>query len=144
MGVYNIPSGEYNKKLAEALKNYKELEAPEWTMFVKTSSGKERPIEEEDFWYKRTASILRQIYKRGVMGVNKLKTRYGTKKQRGFKPEEFRKGSGKLIRTILQQTDKAGLTEMAKDVKNVRSKKPGRQLTKQGKDLLESIGEKEQ
>ena len=72
-------------------------------------------------------------------GVSKLRTKYGSKKNRGFKPEEFRKAGGKIIRTILQQSDKAGFTEIAKDIRDVRSKKPGRQLTKKGKDFLEAI-----
>lgn len=141
MGIYNIKPGEYNNKLAEALKNYNEINAPDWSSFVKSSAGKERPIDEENFWYKRTASILRQIYINKTIGVNRLKSRYGTKKNRGYKPEKFVKGSGKIIRTILQQTDKAGITELTQGVKGVRSRKPGRQLTKKGKELLESIGE---
>ncbi|KHO50477.1 MAG: small subunit ribosomal protein S19e [archaeon GW2011_AR13] len=73
------------------------------------------------------------------VGVSRLRTKYGSKKNRGFKPEEFRKASGKIIRTILQQSDLAGLTEIAKDVRGVKSKRPGRQLTAKGKIFLESI-----
>jgi len=137
--VYEIDPQEYNLKLAEALKQVDEFKQPAWSYFVKTSSAKERPVEDGDFWYKRAASILREIYKTKVIGVNRLKTKYGSKKNKGHKPEHFRKGSGKIIRTILQQSDKAGFTEMAKNVKGVRSKKPGRQLTSKGKEFLESI-----
>ena len=137
--VYEIDPQEYNLKLAEALKKVEEFKQPEWSYFVKTSSAKERPVEDEDFWYKRTASILREIYKNGIIGVNKLKTKYGSKKNKGYKPEHYRKGSGKIIRTILQQSDKAGFTEIAKKVKGVKSKKPGRKLTAKGKEFLESI-----
>ena len=137
--VYELNVQEYNLKLAEALKKISEIKEPEWAKFVKSGPAKERPVDEADFWYKRTASILRQIYKKGIIGVNKLKTRYGSKKNRGFQPEEFRKASGKIIRTILQQTDKSGLTEIAKEIKGVRGKKPGRQLTAKGKEFLEGI-----
>ena len=130
---------EYNLKLAEALKQIPEFEQPEWISFVKSGPAKERPIDEEDFWYKRSASILRQIYKKNIVGVNKLRTKYGSKKNRGFKPEEFRKAGGKIIRTILQQADAAGFTEIAKAIKGVRGKKPGRQLTPKGKEFLEGI-----
>jgi small subunit ribosomal protein S19e len=140
--VFEIDAQEYNIKLAEALKGFNELEQPEWSKFVKSGSSKQRPIEDIDFWQKRTASILRQIYLRGIVGVNRLRTKYGSKKARGTKPEEFRKSSGKIIRTILQQCDKAGLTEVAKEASGVKGKKPGRQLTLKGKDLLESIGGK--
>ena len=137
--VYELDAHEYNKKLAEALKQIPEFEAPEWVEFVKSGPAKARPIEEEDFWYKRAASILRQIYKKKIVGVNRLKTKYGSKKNRGYQPEEFRKSSGKIIRVILQQADKAGFTEIAKTVKGVRARKPGRQLTQRGKEFLEGV-----
>ena len=137
--IYEIDAKEYNLKLAEALKNIPEIKEPEWAKFVKSSSSKARPIDDENFWCKRTASILRQIYKKGVVGVNRLRTRYGSKKNRGMRPEHYKKGSGKIIRVILQQTDKAGLTEIAKEIKGVKSKKPGRKLTDKGKRFLEGI-----
>jgi len=137
--VYELDSQEYNIKLAEALKNVPEFVAPEWIIYAKSGPSKARPIEDLDFWFKRSASILRQIYKKKIVGVSRLRTKYGSKKNRGYKPEEFRRASGKIIRTILQQSDKAGFTEIAKDVKGVRSKKPGRQLTEKGKEFLEAI-----
>ena len=137
--VYEIPANEYNKKLAEALKKIPEFEAPEWVKFVKSSSTKVRPVEEPDFWYKRAASILRQIYLKKIVGVNRLRTKYGSKKNRGYKPERFKRAGGKIIRTILQQADRAGLTEIAKNIRDIRSKKPGRQLTQKGKEFLEEI-----
>lgn len=137
--VYELNSQEYNLKLAEALKGVPEFIAPEWIVFSKSGAAKARPIEDEDFWHKRAASILRQIYKKKIVGVSRLRTKYGSKKNRGYKPEEFRKASGKIIRMILQQSDKAGFTEIATDVKGVRNKKPGRQLTIKGKKFLEAI-----
>lgn len=138
--VYEMRAQEYNIKLAEALKKVPEFKEPEWIKFVKSGSGKERPIEDEDFWYKRSASILRNIYKTGSTGVQRLRTKYGSKKNRGFKPEKFAKGSGKIIRTILQQADKAGFTEIQKSVRGVRSKRPGRIITEKGKKFLENLG----
>ena len=135
MGVYDINQQEYNLKLAEALKKIPEFEAPIWAGYVKSSPSKERPIEDPDFWHKRAASILKQIYKNNVVGVNRLRTRYGSKKNRGMKPEKFKKAGGKIIRTILQQADKAGFTEITK----VKGKRSGRQLTKKGKDFLEGV-----
>lgn len=137
--VYELDSQEYNLKLAEALKQLPEFEQPAWSKLVKSGPGKDRPIEDEDFWHKRAASVLRQIYKKKIVGVNRLRTKYGSKKNRGMKPERFRKASGKILRTILQQADKAGLTEIAKEIKGVRGKKPGRQLTQKGKEFLEAI-----
>lgn len=137
--VYDTNPQEYNLKLARALKKIPEFKEPEWVKFVKSSPSKQRPIEDEDFWYKRAASILRQIYKKKIVGVNRLRTKYGGRKSRGFKPEEYRKSGGKIIRTILQQSDLAGLTEAVKDIKGVRNRKHGRQITEKGKKFLEDI-----
>jgi small subunit ribosomal protein S19e len=137
--IYELNAQEYNLKLAEALKKIPEFEVPDWVYFVKSGPAKERPIEDPDFWYKRAASILRQIYKKNIVGVNRLKTRYGSKKDRGMKPEKFKKAGGKIIRMILQQADSAGFTEIAKSVKDVRRRKPGRQLTQKGKEFLEAV-----
>lgn len=134
MDIRSISPEKYNKALAEALKSVKEFEQPEWSQFVKTSTHKKRPTQEEDFWFKRAASILRQIYLNGVVGVERLRTRYGGRKNRGQKPAEFRKGSGKMIRVILQQAEAAGFIEKVKT-----PKKAGRKLTEKGKEFLESI-----
>ena len=139
VNIFEIDAHEYNKKLAEALKGIPEFEAPEWSLIVKTSPSKKRPYDEDDFWQKRAASILRQIYKKKIVGVNRLRTKYGSKKDRGMKPERFMRAGGKIIRTILQQSDAAGFTEIAKAVVGIRDRKPGRQLTQAGKEFLESI-----
>ncbi len=137
--VYEMSPQEYNLKLAEALKSVSEFKEPEWAKFVKSSPSNERPIEDVDFWHKRAASILRQIYKNGIVGVNRLRTRYGSKKNRGVRPEKFVKAGGKIIRTILQQSDKAGFTEALKTTKGTKEKRPGRRLTAKGKAFLEEI-----
>ena len=131
--IREIQSHKYNSMLAEALKKIPEFEKPEWVEFVKSSTSKQRPIAEPDFWHKRAASILRQIYINKIVGVERLRTRYGGRKARGQRPPEFRKGSGKIIRVILQQAEKAGLME------KVKEKKSGRRLTEKGKNFLESV-----
>ena len=137
--VYEMNPQEYNLKLAEALKKIPEFNKPEWVEYVKSGSSKERPIEDPDFWYKRAASILRQIYRNKTKGVNRLRTKYGSRLNRGMRPEKFRKAGGKIIRVILQQSDKAGFTEISKKIKGVREIKPGRKLTDKGKKFLEAI-----
>jgi small subunit ribosomal protein S19e len=124
----------FNKKLAEELKELPEFKAPEWMSFVKSSSAKQRPPQDDDFWYMRAASILRQLYLRGVVGVNRLRTKYGSRKHRAVRPDRFRKSGGKIIRVILQQAEKAGLTE-----KLAFDGQFGRRLTMQGRKFLDSI-----
>ncbi|MBT4165456.1 40S ribosomal protein S19 [archaeon] len=133
--VYNLQANEYNEKLAQALKQLPEFEQPEWSYFVKTGIAKKRPPQEKDFWHKRAASVLRQIYVHKVVGVNRLKTRYGSRKNRGMKPEAFKKASGKIIRTILQQAEKAELLAKSNEI----GRRAGRILTPKGKELMEGI-----
>ena len=119
--------------LAGALKKIPEFEVPEWANFVKSGVSRERPPVNDDFWYTRAASILRQLYIKGVVGVGKLRTRYGSRKDRGGKPDKFFKSGGKIIRVILQQAEMAGLVE------KVTRMQHGRRLTQAGRDLLDSI-----
>ena len=131
--IKGIEAGKYNELLAKALKSSGIFEKPEWVDFVKTAPNRERPTNEEDFFYKRAASVLRQIYIRGIVGVERLRNRYGGRKDRGGKPAKFVKGSGKLIRLILQQAETGGL------LKKAEGNKKGRTLTDEGKELLESV-----
>jgi small subunit ribosomal protein S19e len=137
--IYTQDTGKYITELAEALKKLPEFKAPEWAGFVKSGISKARPPAQEDFWHIRSASILRQLYIKGVIGVGKLRIRYGSKKDRGGRPDKFKKASGKIIRTILQQAEAAGLVEKLSKLQF------GRRLTEAGRNLLDSIevGEKE-
>lgn len=133
--VKTIQAGKYNHLLANELKQYKEFKAPEWIVFVKSGHGKQRPIEDEQFWHNRAASVLRQVYLRGTVGVERLRSRYGNRKDRGKQPARFVKSSGKILRMILQQAESAHLLTKSE------GKVKGRILTEKGKKLLESIKE---
>ncbi|MBU1975342.1 MAG: 30S ribosomal protein S19e [Nanoarchaeota archaeon] len=106
------------------------LEKPEWANFVKTGMHKERPPEHEDWWYLRAASILRRINTLGPIGVSKLRAKYGGKKNRGVKKEHTYRGSGKIIRTLVQDLEKKGFVEKAK------APATGRIITVKGKEIL--------
>ncbi len=121
------------RKLAEELKE--RIEMPEWALFVKTGMHKERPPVEKDWWFVRAAAILRQLYLKQPVGVSKLRVKFGGKKRnRGMKPEHFYKGSGKVVRVILQELEKAGLVE-----KGERGVHKGRVLTREGVSLIFSV-----
>lgn len=131
--IRTVNPEKYNQLLAKALKESGDFSKPDWIDLVKTSTNRQRPTTDEDFWYKRAASILRQLYINGVVGVERLRTRYGGRKNRGAQPSEFRKGGGKIIRVILQQAESAGLVEKS------QGKKPGRKLTEKGKQFMEGL-----
>lgn len=132
MNVYTINPHKLIEKAAEELK--KEIKMPEWAKFVKTSTAKERPPVNLDWWYMRAASLLRKLYLNSPIGVNRLKKFYGGKKNRGHKPERVYKGSGKIIRVILQQLEKLGFVN-----KEEKLKYKGRKITPKGKKFLDGL-----
>lgn len=135
--IFSKNPEKYVSELAVALEKIPEFKTPEWALFVKTGVSKERPPVDSKFWYVRAASVLRQLYIKGVVGVGKLRTRYGTRKDRGGKPDKFFKSGGKIIRVILQQAEAAGLVEKVSRLQH------GRRLTQAGRDLLDSINVEE-
>lgn len=135
--VFDVKPSELIQKLGEELKKDSAIKAPTWAAFVKTGVSRERPPENPDWWYIRAAAVLRSVYFMGPIGVSKLRSKYGGRKNRGHKPEHFYKGSGAVIRKILQQLEKAGL------VKQVEIKKhKGRVITPKGQDLVDSVAAK--
>ena len=129
MNVREVEPQKLIEKLAEKLKEVKEIKPPEWARFVKTGVHKERPPEQKDWWYIRAAAVLRKIYLKGPVGVSRLRTVYGGRQKRGVKPEKFKKGSGSIIRKVLQQLEACGL------VKTINRK--GRVVTLKGKEFVE-------
>ena len=110
--VYDVDAGKLIDEVAKELA--KQVQAPEWAKFAKTGMSKERTPARSDWWQVRAASVLRTLYvSHGPIGVQKLRVKYGSRKNRGHKPERFYQAGGKIIRLILQQLDKAGLTVQA-------------------------------
>lgn len=133
--IYNKDTAEIINKAAEELKKIEEIKAPEWAKYCKTGVAKERPPVDRDWWYKRTASMLRRLYvSKGPIGVSKLKSKYGSNKNRGHKPNKFYKGSGNITRKILQQLEKAGLAKKAEIGVH-----KGRIITGKGRSFLDKL-----
>lgn len=128
-----VPADRLIEKLARYLKeNVPSVKPPKWAYFVKTGAHKERPPENPDWWYYRAASILRKLYKSGEpVGIETLKTVYGGRKRHGVSPKHFAKGSGSIVRKILQQLEREQL------VKTIKGE--GRVLTPQGHALLDRL-----
>ncbi|MFP4424284.1 MAG: 30S ribosomal protein S19e [Candidatus Woesearchaeota archaeon] len=127
----NIPINDVIENGAKELASFKEIQAPEWGPFVKTGPHKQRPPVRDDWWHVRAAAILQSIDSKGPIGVSKLRTKYGGKKDRGLRPEKQMKASGNIIRKILQQLEEAGLVK--KEEKDVYK---GRSITPKGISLL--------
>lgn len=132
--ILTVNPNELINKVADELKKQKLIEPLEWSKFVKTGRNKERLPDSENWWYDRAASIMRAVAKLGPVGTQKLRTKYGGKKNRGHKPERFYQASGSIIRKILQQLEKAELIKQ--DEKGVHK---GRILTPKGTSFLDKI-----
>jgi small subunit ribosomal protein S19e len=129
VSVRDVNPQKFIERLKEELKKIEEIKEPEWAKFVKSGVHRQRPPEQKDFWYIRASSILRRIYLDGPVGVERLRSYYGGRKP--GHPKHFAKGSGKIIRVILQQLEKAGFVE--------KVEKKGRKITAKGKKFLEKI-----
>ncbi len=130
--VYDVDGGKLVELLAQELKKNEAINPPEWALIVKTGAHKERVPDQPDWWYYRAASILRQVYLHPV-GVSRLRKKYGGRKNRGHAPERFYPASGNIVRKCLQQLEAAGF---------VRKGKKGREITPEGRRLLDKLASK--
>jgi len=128
--IYEVPAAMLAKEIASELKKLDELKPPAWTYFAKTGVFKEKAPTDPDWWYIRLASILRKVYVAGGMiGVNRLRVKYGGRQRKGNKQEHWRKGSGKIIRYGLQQLETVGFVE--------RKDNQGRAMSPKGRSFLD-------
>ena len=128
--VYDIPADMFIRQAAEELKQNPQILPPDWAGFAKTGVHKEMPPENEDWWYVRTASVFRRVYIDGPVGTQRIRSIYGGKRNRGPAPSQFRRGSGSVIRKILQQLEAAGYVAHAAE---------GRMVTAAGRSFLDNI-----
>ncbi|MBI4175895.1 MAG: 30S ribosomal protein S19e [Candidatus Aenigmarchaeota archaeon] len=130
-GIRDMETQELILKAAEALEKMPEMKPPAWAQFVKTGVSRERPPAQHNWWWIRSASLLRRIYLDQKIGVSRLRKKYGGRKNRGHKPEHKYPASGKIIRKILQQLEAAGY------VKTEKGK--GRLITPKGQQFLDRV-----
>lgn len=130
-----VPVQKLIEKLSEELKKNENIKPPDWSKYVKTGVAKERPPLQKDWWFLRSAALLRKVYKEGPVGVQRLRNAFGGRRKmpHGKKIHHHRKGGGKIIRLVLQQLEKAGY------VQRIEKPKRGRILTPKGQKLLSKI-----
>lgn len=129
---YDVPASILIERLARHLKEeVNEVVPPPWAPLVKTGSHAQRPPQNPDWWFTRCASLLRKIYVKGPIGVERLRAEYGGRIDRGARPEHARKGGGAIIRKALQQLQAAGLVEPLRN--------RGRVVTSEGRRLLDKL-----
>ena len=127
---YDVPGEHLVGALANNLKRDKAISPPDWSSFVKTAVHKEKSPTQADWWYFRSASVLRKIGVNGPIGTERLSKHYSGARDRGAKPNRSEGGSRKVLRLIMQQLEVAGLIEKAKQ--------GGRGLTPKGQSMLDN------
>jgi small subunit ribosomal protein S19e len=131
--MYDVPVEALLDAVAEDFADRDAIEAPNWTRFAKAGDAKELPPEQDDFWERRAASVLRKVAKDGPVGVERLTTEYGGAKQGSNRyvvaPPHRSDGSGKVIRTIFVQLEEEDLVETAEG--------EGRRITAEGRSFLD-------
>ena len=128
--VYDVPPDKLIEKLVEILKKDPTFSPPEWSQFVKTGIHREKPPIEPDWWYTRTAAVLRKVYIKSPIGVKHVSQMFGGAVDRGSKPSKAWSSSRAIIRQMFKQLETAGF------VKAVEGK--GRVILPAGQRLLDN------
>ena len=127
--VYDVEPNKLIEKAAEKLKGMR-IVKPDFVGLVKSGAHTERPPQQDNFWYVRCASILRQAYVKDLVGTNKLRRHYGGRKRRGLRRERHVPAGGATIRKAMQELEKAGL---------LIKQKNGRTLSPKGRQFLDTV-----
>ena len=128
--VTDVPADRLIETVAGKLSKLDGMEAPDWAAFAKTGVHKEKAPVQDDWWFTRSASILRKVYLNAPVGVSQMGGLYGGSADRGAKPNAARKGSRSIIRKAFAQLEKSGF------LKTTEGK--GRELTPEGQKLLDA------
>jgi small subunit ribosomal protein S19e len=131
VSIQEVDSQQLIIKAAERLEKMEEFRPPEWAAFVKTGVHVQRPPTQANWWWLRSAAVLRKVYLKQKIGVSRLRKAYGGRKNRGHKPEHKRPASGNIIRKMLQQHEKAGFLKTEKG--------KGRVITPKGQKFLYEV-----
>jgi small subunit ribosomal protein S19e len=128
--VHDVPAKEFIDAVTKKLQNEKAVQPPAWSSFARTGVHTQNPPVNPTWWYGRCASILRKIYVKNAIGIERLRNEYGGKRNRGSKPHKARGGSGSITRKAVQQLETAGYV--------TRVKGKGRVLTTKGRSFLDN------
>ena len=129
---HDVPAQQFIGRLAKYLReNVDEVQPLPWATFAKTGMHVEKQPQDPDWWYTRSASVLRKVYIHGPIGLENLRADYGGRKNRGSKRDRVVKAGGSGIRKALQQLETAGLIAI--------SKPKGRVMTPKGRKLLQEV-----
>jgi small subunit ribosomal protein S19e len=128
--VYDVPAEQLIAKVAVKLREIDTIKPPEWAEYVRTGRHTERAPVQKDWWYTRSASILRKVAIKGPIGTSRLAEEYGGFADRGSRPNKAVKGSRNIARKSIMQLEASGLV--------AKNKNKGRIVTSKGQKLLDA------
>ena len=129
MSLLDLPANTVITAVAAGLEKNDKFSIPEWYGTTRAGANNERVPDSPTLWYQRVASILRTVALKGPVGVQRLRNKYGGRRQHTRGPEHRVKGSGKVVRTALQQLEAAGFV--------AKSEKGGRVIAPAGQSALD-------
>ena len=131
---HDVPASPLIERLAKYVKeNVEQVQPPAWSQVAKTGSHTEKQPQDPDWWYTRSASVLRKVYIHGPIGLEKLRSEYGGRKGFSVRPNHASKSGGSNIRKILQQLEAAELIQITRP--------KGRIMTPKGRKMLQEISQ---
>ncbi|MCL4350127.1 MAG: 30S ribosomal protein S19e [Candidatus Thermoplasmatota archaeon] len=133
VNVREIPGDVMVEELTTEFSSMENIKVPEWTLFQKAGMHREKSWSQEDWYYRRLASTLRKVYSKGNIGIEKLSTEYGGKKDGGSKPYHPARGSRAIIRHMFNELQELGLVEKGEK---------GRRVTAKGQAMLDRAAKK--
>lgn len=140
MKVEEVCPTKFIDALSKKLKEEEKIPVPAEAEYIKTGHGKEQSPENPNWYFVRTASILRKLYIEELKNPGRCKhglgsiwfsRAYTTLKNNGHKPSHTVTGSKSLVRRILQSLEAANLVSQVP--------KGGRKLTATGHQYLQEV-----
>ena len=119
------------KACAAHLKQEGKLFVPRCAEIVKTSHGRDRAPQNNDWYYIRAAAVLRAIYLRPGTGYGGLSKRFGIKKNRGSRPEITTRAARGLLHWACRSLEGLKLVK--------KGKESGHVLTPEGRKRVDTI-----
>ena len=134
---HDVPADLLIGELSAILSEVDSINPPEWSKIVKTGTHRERPPAQDNWWYIRSAAVLRKVGKLGPIGANHMAQHFGGPKDRGVKPNRAVAGSRNISRTVMQQLTTAGLIQSKMSLSGAVNH--GKVLTPAGQKMLDSV-----
>lgn len=125
--IYEVRPERFNVALKSYLKSSNKIVLPQDYDIIKTGESRELAPSDDDWYYMRAASIVRQIAKKGGVTSEFLAEKYGSRKNRGCRPSKYVPAHREIGDSVLENLKNMGWINPAnsKDM-----------LTEQGKTVV--------